>query len=119
MRDWKKFQTKIKQAFAKDGVKAKLIKETFGSYNMTTGKKTKSGTESDTVYILFKTSDGDHEEMIPSDQSEVMCSYSKKLDPTDTENVKLVYNGITYKTINARSIRPGGEVLFYKLKVVG
>ena len=119
MRDWKSYQRKVIHAFKAEGKRASLVRMASEEYDMTTGKKSKNIAETDSVYILFKQSKEDHEKMIPADQSEVMCTFSKKIDPTDTENVKLRFDYKYHDIVEARPIRPGGEVIFYKLRIIG
>jgi len=119
MRDWKAYQRKVLHAFKAEGKKASLVKMSSGAYNVTTGKKSKDIELTDTVYMLFKVTKDEHEKMIPVEQIELMCSYSKKIDPTDTENVKLRFDYKYHDIVEARPVRPGGIVLFYKMKIIG
>ena len=115
MEDWNKHKFTVKKAFMDDGVKAYIKKVTSGEYDITTGKKSSTSTL-ETVYVIFKTVKDENEHLIPANTFYVMCSYTKNTDPTDTENHFLVFNGKTYKILSARTVMPGGTILFYVLR---
>jgi len=111
--DWKSYQKEIRQALIQDGTYGHIRKKVVGDYNITTGKKTTINLDYE-VYILFRSSSNINEQ-INRDEISIICSFNKEIDMLNVKNLFVVYDDIEYEIIKSEAVRPGGEILLYKL----
>jgi hypothetical protein len=112
--DWSKYQEQVVTALQKYGVEAKIIHKELGEYDIVEGKKTENEKESNSVFILFKSNEYEHE-ILADNELLIFCSKPSTISLIDTQNKVLKYNDKEYVINKSKPVMPGGSVLMYKL----
>jgi len=112
--DWDKLSKSITKEFKEYGVKATIIHQTHGAYDVTTGKKTKVSTEYDT-YVLFSNVTIQESSLIGSNEIILRISPPENFDIKQNKNLMLETGGNMFTVKTIKPVMPGGTVLYYKV----
>jgi len=112
MDSWAAYREKIKRAFQDVGTDALIRRKTPGAYDVATGKRSSSQTDS-SVYVLFS-EDETTQDQLAINEIAVSCSVPS-MDLSKPKNLFLVHDSIEYTIKRSKPIRPGGITIMYKL----